>query len=802
MVNNDCRLAAILYTDIVGYSSGMEEDEAGALLMLRFYNTVIAEVAARRRGAVIKSKGGSTLLEFRNTVEALQTALEIQDLFYRYNLEHRDRPLQASIGLHLGDISFFEDDALGAGVEIAARLQSMARPGTVCMSQDVYNQVVGKIDFRARELGRVPWKSITGGILAYEVSGAGVGSEVESGDSTPGPSPGVGAGGPSGVLAKGRTSQGGKNLEYEIGESGNSVDISATVRKAILEDIRSQGRRPTVDEALERYGAYGAEARDTVSRMAEQGLLVRRTPARTCDPGRPDGESLGRDIERAVRGIVALVDDKIGEYEAKRRRDRDGDTDRKAPDSGMEQMEARLERFAERIGRGLGRWNEKAAIRAELLRHASGTETGQWDKELKDSDYFKPGREELASSFGTYREGLADRARKLRGGFLGNLASFLGVNALLWFINLQVYAGPPYFWAAIVTAGWGTGLVSNLAGMLRAKSRLAEADRVPDLEGKALDTYKKLNMVRDSLVRHTASVLTVPGLLFTIHAVATPFLFPWWLIPSGIMAISWVSHIFAFGSARRRLEGRLFKEAGTPGGWRELFRTGKSRRAAAEVPGQYAPLYAEAEAAKDAIAAQVRASGKDSPFDKDLLPSLEEYVGQVRLLTQTVNEIDSILEAVPMKSLARDKSELQVKLGGDAGPSLKAEYQKALKEIEKQETSFRDLTDQREVLRLRLKSSVNALKQMQLDIARLRAHPDSTRTASLDQLRSRTGELSQYLGDLLKGYEEARETEDPWKALERQAAEREAAQKAIPRTEPASERKGQGEPPAGKTETG
>ncbi|NLJ47378.1 MAG: adenylate/guanylate cyclase domain-containing protein [Treponema sp.] len=841
MEQKDYRLAAILYTDIAGFSRMMENDEAGTLRLLHFHNAVITEAAERRHGTVIKTIGDAFLVDFRNTVEALQTALEIQDKFYQYNLEHRDLPLLVRIGIHLGDIYFFENDALGEGINIAARLQSLAHPGAICMSQDVYNQVLNKIDFHAVKLGKVSLKNITKEIHAYEISSANVEFDPNRDKPRPGFPTGAYAGeesaelvtpGPSvpdprlrssreartsGKPGAGPAKAPGPDRDYSPEGSAN---VLAEIRRAILDDTKTEGRRLTVDEALKRYGDYGVEAHEVIARMAEQGLLIKRTPSRIDAAGRFDGESLGRDIERAVRGIVALVDDKIGEYEESRRRDRDsardggrdgsrdggrdGARDRHREDGrdrserGMDRMEARLERFAERMERGAGRWSEKSAIKAELRMHAETTETGEWDKELKDSDYFRPGREELATSFEAYREGLSEKVRRLRGGFAGNLVSFLGVNALLWFINLQVHAGPPFLWAAIVTAGWGTGLVSNLAGLFRANSKLREADRVPDLEGEALSTYKKLNIVRDSMAKHTVSVLTVPALLFTIYTVVTPMIFPWWLIPSGIMAISWVSHAIAYASTRRRLERKLFQETGVAG-WRDLFRIGKTRKAAAKASGPYASLYAEAEAAKEAIIAQIKAAGKDSPFDKEFIPSLEEYVGQVRLLTQTVNEIDSIIDAIPMKDLAKDKANLKVKMDGTPSPSLKTEYARSVEEIEKQEKSFQDLQDQREVLHLRLKSSVNSLKQMQLDMARYRANPDLAQTASLDQVRSRTGELSKYLEDLRKGYEEAREAEDPWKDLERQAAEREARAKALPKAETASgtsEGSGERPPPA------
>ena len=443
-----------------------------------------------------------------------------------------------------------------------------------------------------------------------------------------------------------------------------------------------------------------------------------------------------------------------------------------------------MERAAERLEERMDRWNERATLKANFKRRASESETREWDKELKDSDYFKPGREDLASSFVEYKTGLDEKASKLRGGFVGHFFSFLGVNALLWFINLSTHAGPPFLWAAIVTAGWGTGLLSNFAGVLRANAKRKEAERIPDLDADSLETYKKLNIVRDSMTHHTVSVLTVPALLFTIYSVVMPGGFPWWLIPSGIMGISWISHLAAYGSAKRRLEKKLFKQANAPGGWRDLFRRGKTRRAEAQAAGPYASLYTQAEDAKDAIVAQIRAAGKDSPFDKELIPSLEEYVGQVRLLTQTVNEIDSIIDAIPMNDLEKDKADLKVKLSGSPSDSLKSEYARSIEEIEKQEKSFKDLQDQREVLHLRLKSSVNTLKQMQLDMARFRAQPDEAQAASLEQVRSRTGELSRYLEDLRKGYEEARDSGDPWKDLERQVREREREGKIPPQEDP------------------
>ena len=96
--------------------------------------------------------------------------METQDKLYEHNKENPGLPLLVRIGVHLGDIYFFENDALGEGINIAARLQSLARPGCICFSQDVYNLVLNKIEFRAEKLGKVSLKNITKEIHAYEIT--------------------------------------------------------------------------------------------------------------------------------------------------------------------------------------------------------------------------------------------------------------------------------------------------------------------------------------------------------------------------------------------------------------------------------------------------------------------------------------------------------------------------------------------------------------------------------------------------------------------------------------------------------
>ena len=164
---------------------------------------------------------------------------------------------------------------------------------------------------------------------------------------------------------------------------------------------------------------------------------------------------------------------------------------------------------------------------------------------------------------------------------------------------------------------------------------------------------------------------------------------------------------------------------------------------------------------------------------EDMVPSLQEYLGQVRLLALSANEIDRLVEAIPMAELGRDKAELASKESA-ASETLKSEYRKSIAEIEKQEKAYQELRDQSEVVKLRLGSSVNQLKQMRIDIARIKAAPGYGEGAGLDQLKRRTEELSHYLEDLRTSFDESRNAEgdDPFAELER--LEREAGERPEP----------------------
>jgi class 3 adenylate cyclase len=767
MEQKDYRLAAIMYTDIVGFSRMMEKDEAGTLELLHYHNKLVSEAAVKRRGTVIKTIGDAFLVDFRNTVDALQCAMDIQAELYERNKAGGSAPLLLRIGVHLGDIYFFENDALGEGINIASRLQSLARPGCICFSQDVYNQVLNKIDFRADKLGKVSLKNISKEIHAYEIASPNVEFDPErdkprqgfikeplAGDTIPAPKP---------------------KAAPSLEEAKAEMDV---IRAAILDDIKKAGRRLSVREALDKYGDRGVEAQEVIAALADRGLLlktgagagVEAEAGRGADRSQPSSSDLAGDIGKAVEGIARAIQEQVVNWQEAGKGAPGGRT-ASTYDRGRDGTRHELREAAREIKREIRAavrpvMDEKRALKEELRRHSEELGTGKWDAELKDSDYFKPGAEDLESDFNRYRDRVEEKSRKTVAGFMGNLLSFVGVNALLWYINTRF--APGFMWAAIVTAGWGTGVVSNFFAMLRGRAKIAELERMPALGGESLDAYKKLNRVRDSMAMHTASVLSVPVLLFTINLLTSPG-FLWAAIPSGIMALSFLGHLASYPVTKNGLVKKILRLEGASS-WRELLAGGKERRNAAKAAGPYAALYADAVAARDDIARAIKADkAYAAEFGKDILPSLDRYVGQVKLLTQSINEIDELVAGIPLADLAKDKAEMQKKMGASDSSSLKAEYKRSIEEIERQEKASKDLEDQREVLKLRLSSSVNSLKQLKLDMARMKALPQSSEHEAIEEIRRKASAMAGYLDDLKAGYEES--VKDPFEELERLAAE-------------------------------
>ncbi len=164
------KLTAILSADAVGYSRLMGEDEAATVRTLETYRRVISDLIQQHRGRVVDSPGDNLLAEFASVVDAVQCAVAVQKEIQARNLELPEtRRMQFRIGINLGDVIEEEDRLYGDGVNIAARLESLAEPGGICVSKTAFDHIETKLPLGYEYLGDQTVKNIAKPVCAYKV---------------------------------------------------------------------------------------------------------------------------------------------------------------------------------------------------------------------------------------------------------------------------------------------------------------------------------------------------------------------------------------------------------------------------------------------------------------------------------------------------------------------------------------------------------------------------------------------------------------------------------------------------------
>ena len=165
------RLAAILAADVAGYSRLMGGDEEGTLAALKIHRReLIDPKIAEHRGRIVKTTGDGVLVEFASAVDAVRCALEIQRAMAERNAAIPEkRRIEFSMGLNVGDIIIDEGDIYGDGVNIAARVETLAVAGAICLSDNAYQQIKGKLALDVSDMGEQQLKNIAQPVRVYGV---------------------------------------------------------------------------------------------------------------------------------------------------------------------------------------------------------------------------------------------------------------------------------------------------------------------------------------------------------------------------------------------------------------------------------------------------------------------------------------------------------------------------------------------------------------------------------------------------------------------------------------------------------
>lgn len=165
------RLTAILVADVAAYSRLMSNDEEGTLAALKACRRQLTDPkVAEHHGRIVKTTGDGFLAEFASAVDAVRCAVEIQRAMAERNTAiPEDRRIKFRIGINVGDVLIDEGDIYGDGVNIAARLEVLASPGAICLSEDAYNQIKNKLTLNVSDIGEQHLKNIARQVRVYAV---------------------------------------------------------------------------------------------------------------------------------------------------------------------------------------------------------------------------------------------------------------------------------------------------------------------------------------------------------------------------------------------------------------------------------------------------------------------------------------------------------------------------------------------------------------------------------------------------------------------------------------------------------
>src|SRR5262249_40739706 len=170
-MNAPRKLAAILAADVAGYSRLTRLDEEGTLKHLRkLRRELINPAVALHRGRIVKTTGDGILIEFPSVVDAVRCALDVQRGMDGRNTDvPAEQRIEFRVGINVGDVVVEGEDLLGDGVNVAARLEGIAEPGGICISEDAYRQVRDKLDMNFEDAGEQQLKNIARPVRTYRV---------------------------------------------------------------------------------------------------------------------------------------------------------------------------------------------------------------------------------------------------------------------------------------------------------------------------------------------------------------------------------------------------------------------------------------------------------------------------------------------------------------------------------------------------------------------------------------------------------------------------------------------------------
>lgn len=344
---------------------------------------------------------------------------------------------------------------------------------------------------------------------------------------------------------------------------------------------------------------------------------------------------------------------------------------------------------------------------------------------------------------------LQDQVEGKRTTFKGHLTAYVAVNGFLFFLNLFT-SGLSFPWFIFPAGGWGIGLVSEYTALRGYRKVQQELQELPPMKPAALKEFRALKRAEKRHRSSAASLGSTAAFLLAINGVSSGFAAPWSLIPLTVFGALFFAKHSVYTERTRKMRARfseLLQQQGSVGKY--WAQTGSEGGTAAAAGYEH-----EARTVANSVFTRLQKLEGVQQLSDDATKVLHTYLEQVKLLSAQVEEIDTIMQEIPKAEIEADRRELEVKVESAASEQLKQEYCRSIEEIDQHITAYHKLEEQRELLDLRIRSAINTLKKLRLDIARINSITQVQSMPHFDEVKQQSEELSEYIQDLAGGYQE------------------------------------------------
>ena len=352
-----------------------------------------------------------------------------------------------------------------------------------------------------------------------------------------------------------------------------------------------------------------------------------------------------------------------------------------------------------------------------------------------------------------YRRQTNKGLKKLKSDVLMHVGTFLVVNVGLFVTWLATGGGFPWFFFPV--AGWGMGVISHYFNLRRRELDAKELQALPALNKRQLSKLRAFQRERDQLGDRLVSTITIPIFLAGINIITYSSFF-WAAIPATVIYLHYFINLSA---ARQRRAGLLAELADMGVPVHQLEGAVRLELSFQDRTTNFNPMQAEAEYLKGAVLAQISRMPDKSALGENFEQVLDDYVMQVVKLSERDVEIHETFAALPVTNMESELLELQRQYDNTGSPDIRVELKRSMESVRRQHESYLDLQRQQQLLKAKLVGAINSLRQLQLDLVRIKHSTEMNELPPVNQLLDQSGEINQYLSDLEAEYRRLEEME-------------------------------------------